>query len=426
MKRIAPALVALSALLCAVPAIAQTIAVPASAVPASAVPAGAILANEPAWLSLERGRRAYADKEFGAALMAFETAIETRRDSFSAAALRLDQALLSKPAVEAGDSISAALAAFAADDLLQTDYRRISEASRGSLRALLEALRAERISDSHRAFIEALLLAMEYGPPERFGDSIGALRRELDDLVSYPEAEYWKGKVFLLEGELELAERQFLRAFDMRQALDVPEDRYAILYDLAALYRTAGDDAAWEAVMKRILADDPVAGEPPLDPFLRQAMMDTLLDAGFDRFMTLYRLEPSFSLEANGEMGGFYLERGRASAPLHAAVAVNMVLTRAVSMLRSRDRDYAWAGLDDFLSRIAARRDITEYLAGQGLNKLLLTLGDALYVAGARRSATPLWRVVAASGERPYAGVAARRLAEPASAVRTAAPPMNP
>lgn len=395
---------------------------PAAAAQASSGALPAPWQGSPAWLHLEQGKRLYAQKDFGGALVEFDRAITSRRDSFAEARGLLAVALDAKTAKAASGSIAAALAAFAAEDFLAKDYRRLVEAAGGSSKRLYQALRAERISEGHRAFLGAMLAVLDYRPMEHFKDSLKTLGEEIDLLAFYPEAEFWKGRVFAVEGELALAERQYLRAFDMRASLEVPEERYAILYALADLYRTQDDAVAWENVMKRILSDDPVAGEPALDPFLRDAMMATLKDAGFDRFVVLYRIEPSFSFEANEAVAEFYLERGRAAASLHAAVAASMVVTRAVAMLRERDRDYAWTGLADFRARAAARVDISSYLAERGFNRLLLILADSLYAANARKEADYLWRSVAAAGEAPYAAVAARRLTEPTSAIRTLKP----
>ena len=127
---------------------------------------------EPAWLSLERGKRAFAAKDFGTAIVEFDRAIAGRRDSFTAAAGRLDQALQSK-AVKAGrSSIQESLAIFASEDFIQRDLDRIAARYGSSTKSMLEALRKERISDSHRAFIEVLLLVLEYKPIEELGDSI--------------------------------------------------------------------------------------------------------------------------------------------------------------------------------------------------------------------------------------------------------------
>jgi hypothetical protein len=376
------------------------------------------LSAEPAWLSLERGKRLYNDKDFGGAFMAFELAVISRRESFQTAAQRLEQVMATPTVKAAGDSIRRILAAFAAEEFIQRDYAAMVAASQGSLRRLLTTMLGQKISDSHRAFLTVLLQVLEYRPESALDDSAALLIRQVHLLSRYPEAEYWKGRVFMVEGELGLAEFQFRRADDWRESLENPGERLTILYSLLDLQETRSDMVAWEETIRVLRADDQIEQ----DPFLRDAMMSTLRNPGFDRFMLLYRIEATGSLEANRRWAEFLLDRGRRNADLYAAVAVNMVLTRAISMLRVRDSSYMWAGLEDFLVRAYNRNEVASYLRDQELNRMLLVLADALYIATARQNAFVLWRTVADSGVLPHASVATARLRNPDSAVRRALP----
>jgi len=373
--------------------------------------------TDPAWLSLERGKQAYDSREFGDAIVAFDRAINVRRTTFVAAADRLDKALDAKPIKTANDSIKVALANLAAEDFLQRDYAALLRLHGSSAKTLLEAVRKERISESHRAFIEVVLQVLEYRPIETFDDSIQTLKSVVERLQRYPEAEYWKGKVFMLEGEMALAESQMQRALAMRDSLEIPDEQYTIMYAMAELYGARNDNVAWENVMQAI-----VAGDATMDPYLQDAMMSTLVAAGFDRFMVLYRIEPTYALEANAALGEFYLERGRAAAMSHAAIAINMTLTRAVNMIRAKDRDFVWTTLQDFIKRASERSEVSEFLRSARLYRQMLTLADAMYIAGARTNAMLLWKTIVSSGILPQSSVASARLANPATAVRRSAP----
>lgn len=373
--------------------------------------------TDPAWLSLERGKQAYASREFGDAIVAFDRAINVRRAAFAAAADRLDKALGAKAIKTSNDSIKMALANFAAEDLLQRDYALIVRSHGFSTRTLLEAVRKERISESHRAFIEVVLQVLEYRPIESLDDSIQALRGVVARLQRYPEAEYWKGRVFMLEGEMELAESQMQRALSMRDSLEIPDEQFTIMYSMADMYGARDDYVAWENVMNAI-----VAGDASMDPYLEDAMMATIVDGGFDRFMVLYRIEPTYALEAHAALAEYYLDRGRAAAMPHAAVALNMTLTRAVNMLRAKDRDFAWTSLQNFMKLASQRSEVTEFLESARLYRQMLTLADAMYIAGARTNAIQLWKVTASASSLPQSSVASTRLADPSTAVRRSAP----
>ncbi len=388
--------------------------------------ASAPRSGEPAWLSLERGKRAFESKRFGEALVAFDTAITLRRDSFTAAGDKLARALDSKEASAADGSIRKALSAFAEADFISRDYDRIVSLAGPSIEVLIVALKKERISDNHRNFIEALQRVLEYKSIESLNDSISTFRYEIHALSRYPEAEYWKGKIFFMEGELDLAENQFKRALDQALSLDIPEDMFSILYAMADLYEVKADRVARERVLQRIL--DGVSAAPDdqgaahLDAALRSAMAKTLREAGFDKFMTLYRVEPSFALDAYAELASFYLENGRADAMINSAIAANMTLTRAIRIMQAKDRDYSWRSLEDFLLKARTNRDVMEYLSKYPLHRMLLVLADALYIEGGRGFAGVMWSTLETQGVEPYASVAKARLLRPDSAVRRTMP----
>ncbi len=381
--------------------------------------------GEPAWLLLERGKLAYENKDFGLAIVEFDTAISERRSVFTLAADRLGRAMQSETGLSGGDSIRKTLSAFAEEDFLKRDYDRFLATYGTSSRTLFDALRKERLSESHRAFIDVLLMVLEYRTLESLEDSNSTLSAAVELLSRYPEAEYWKGRVFFIEGELSLADTQYRRAYSMRASLEIPEERYTILYSMAEIYEARSEYVAWENVMKSILND----GEPGtdtnndgIDPYLRDAMMSTLVESGFDRFLTLYRLEPSNTLTANVALAAYYLERGRAAATLHAAIAANMNFTRIISMMRAKDRDYTWKGLDDFLTRVSGRKDLWSYLETSDIPRLMLALADALYISGSRKHAADIWRFVKSVGIMPYKATAEVRLTNPGSAIRRVTP----
>jgi hypothetical protein len=151
-------------------------------------------------------------------------------------------------------------------------------------------------------------------------------------------------------------------------------------------------------------------------------MAKTLRESGFDKFMSLYRVEPSFALDAYADLASFYLENGRADAMINAAIAVNMTLTRAIHIMQAKDRDYSWHNLEDFLLKARKNRDVMEYLSKYPLHRMLLVLADALYIEGGRGFAAGMWKTVETQGVEPYAGVAQARLARPDSAVRRTMP----
>ena len=69
-----------------------------------------------------------------------------------------------------------------------------------------------------------------------FDNSFSKLTEFVSTTVAYPEADFLVGKIYRLEGETELALKNYNSAYENKFFLDVPEMQYDILYELADLY----------------------------------------------------------------------------------------------------------------------------------------------------------------------------------------------
>ncbi len=370
----------------------------AAACAASLVLAPALGASESkVWVEFENGKRLFREKEFGEALNSFRSAAAERRRMFEDASRALSAALDSPQAGRAEGSILALVDEFAKDIFLSSELDQIKLQAGSSLRKRIDLLRQRRLTDRFRGFLDALYLTLDYRTFDELGDSLAALQKAAAALAMYPEAEFWIGRVFQAEGELRLAEIQYSRAWDMREAYEVSDDRFTPLYALADLYRTRGDFLRMEEQYAQIVGQDPTASDPR-NEYLRNAMLNTLTRDGFDKFMSLYRTEGDFAVRAFDALGSFWYESGRqGKAVLYLGLAVNRVLTKAIDAIRGEEPSYAYTTLAELLGRIAARRDLEEYARNAELHRLLFTLADALYANGARAPARDLWRVLAST-----------------------------
>lgn len=368
-----------------------------------------LAAVDDSWLSFESGKNSFDERRFGEALNAWNLAVETRRSLFDQARARILSARADPEAVWAKDSISALIAIFAKRDVIERDYAAIREKAGGSLRKEAELLKERRLADGFSGFLDALVLILEHRPASEIGDSLDRLLEAAAALRSYPEAEYWIGRVYLVEGELRLAELQFKRAYDMRESLEIPEDRFVILEALAGIYR---DQARWrdyEETLGEIVDAAPLFAEN--EDFLRGAMERSLAEEGFDKFMILYRVDLGASLAATVELGEHYLRNGRPQALIHLAAGANGMLTRIIGHLKEEDPSFVYRNLPTMLERIEADRELSRYAEEVGLFRALYYLGEALVAQGYRDSARGIWRALARkSAQAPWSALSEKAL----------------
>jgi hypothetical protein len=349
-------------------------------------------ATDPSWLLFQRGVRLFGDRSLGEALLAFKQAIDARSSLFDRASADIAAAVAAKEAGQARGSISTLVALLAARDLIRSDYQDIHAQAAGSLVAEMGLLRERSPSAPLRGLIDATLLVVEERGLSRLGDSLEALRKAALNLSHYPEAEFWIGRVYQAEGESRLAELQMLHALDMGASLEVPEDRFAMLEDLAAIYKIQGDLKDYELRLREVAdASDLFAGK---DQYYRNALERILANQGFDKFMALYRIQESKALDAYSKLGEFYLEARRPLATLYLAASVNAMLTREIEGLRVDSPSFAYTSLSDLAARIQGDRQLSGFAAEKGLWRDLLLLGEALAAAGNRDTAREIWTVL--------------------------------
>ena len=358
----------------------------------------------------EEGRRLFEARLFGQSLASFQAAVAERSDQYLQAKARIEAVTSQKDLGKAKDSISAIVKLLAQRDLIDADIAKIEADASGSLRSEAGLLLGRRLSADFEYFLKALTLVLDRREASTLRNSLSALGKACDELSCFPEAEYWIGKVYSAEAEPRLAELQYKRAWDERAALEIPDERFDILQDLADLYRSQKSWYSYGECLEKAVAEDPLFGEK--QDFLRAAMERALGQQGFDRFYGLYHASYGPWTRAERDLGSFYLDNGRPQALIHLAVAVNSVLSRCAARIAERDSSWEYGGLAGLLEKIEADRELAAFARSTGLYESLQRLGLALERSGYRESAREVWGVLAAmKGIEPWNRGAAQALA---------------
>ena len=252
------------------------------------------------WYTLERGKLSFRNGDYGDALLAFEDARRQRRAVYE----RMERNLI--------------------DVMSIGDVRRMSDSLDWVERY---------IEERHYAAAGEALTELYYRvPKESFKNSAAAALAALSALKDYPEAEYWIGETYRLEGELTLALKQFQKAYELRSLFENAGFNVELLYKIAAIRKTLREYNEMERTLLLVLSADRLwAGDAAAAPdgeqlepagtipagvspsFARQAMTRTLENEGVDRFLTLYRYNNAVTEEAHRLLGFYYYASGRHS-----------------------------------------------------------------------------------------------------------------
>jgi tetratricopeptide (TPR) repeat protein len=240
-----------------------------------------------------------------------------------------------------------------------------------------------------------------------YGRAIRQFRLALEKQPVFPEATAAIGRAYEMDRSFDLAERYYLEALSRSAQLYVPEDKYAISYDLAALYAVEGRSKDYIDVLSRVINDHPLSADIAENRQLKASYLRTLRDDGIDRLLTLFRMPLDFAHRAYSESGIFHLKSQRYGvAVLHLSVAVIQVVSTVVEEIRRTDLDYEYESLAEILALIGESDELMEFANRSNAFSSLYYLAAALFGDRSLVAAGEIWTALA---ESPIAGPYQRR-----------------
>jgi tetratricopeptide (TPR) repeat protein len=328
--------------------------------------------NAPYWYKLERGKRLFRSGSYGEALTLFEEARNERRIFYEdrrSAVL----ALLSLPEVRAMEDSLDRIIAFAQE--------RHYEAANAAFAELFFRIPREELYGAASASLDLF-----------------------DRLKAYPEAEFWIGEVYRVEGSASIAVKQYERALSMTETLkgnlgDNLADsalETEMLFRLASFQKINGNYNEMERRLEQILERDTLWSEEP-SSFVRNAMQRTLENEGVDRFLLMYRHQNSVTEKAHRLLAEyFYLSGRHLRAAEHYLFAWLIASTTVIEAYQSKLIDeFRFTTLSAVTSSLSRRPDITAYMNEVEYYKTAYYLGASLYGAGRENAARSVWNYLA-------------------------------
>jgi tetratricopeptide (TPR) repeat protein len=321
----------------------------------------------PYWFTLERGKLYFRSGAYGDALAAFEDARTQRKELYTG----MEQDLI---------------------DLLSIpEVRRL-----GDSLDRVEAYVSERNQPRAAQALEELYYRL---PKESLRNSARTALEQLGRLKDYPDAEYWIGETYRIEGELGIALRQYQRAYEQRALLEIPGFEVEILYKIVDIHRTRQEYIEMEQRLLEILEGNSREGNPRdslwsagSGIFTRNAMLRTIENDGANRFLTLYRYDNTTVERAHRLLGFFYYASGRHSrAAEHLLFSFLIQNTIFIDELIRNQFDFTFSTLDALIDAALRRPALPAYIEEVEYYKTIYYLGAALYGSGKLPPAREFW-----------------------------------
>jgi tetratricopeptide (TPR) repeat protein len=244
-----------------------------------------------------------------------------------------------------------------------------------------------------------------------FGKALQLYKEAILAAGVMPEAEAAIGDIYREEGETEMAVRQYARAYGLRNALAIPEQKYDILYRWAGLCEDQELYNEMESRLLLIIADDRWSTSEQLPVQVER----NYVEKGLDHVLSLYRFDSWFATAAHSRLGWFYYRTGRyPQAIRHLLYAVILQVADASEFLRQKDADAVVDGLATFFSLVLRDREARSWLESSSICADLYYLAASSWELGHPLRAQATWKVLEGVKEAgKYADLSRRQLSWP-------------
>jgi tetratricopeptide (TPR) repeat protein len=247
-----------------------------------------------------------------------------------------------------------------------------------------------------------------------YGLAMKYYQEAIQKSAMFPEAEVAIGDIYYLEGEFTLAEMQYEKAYRIKNAFYIPEDKYAVLQKLASLHESQENYRAMEEDLLSILADDAQYSDPKWTQ-LRAQIEDNFYKKGLDHVLKLYQFETYFSILAHGKLGWFYYKTGRiGNAIQHLLFALIAIKSELTQSLRDLDSDYEFETLSDVFRIERGNAEITKYLQSMEAFRCLYYLASSVWSSPYTGRAMEIWKLLSETTQAgEYADLSKKQLKKP-------------
>ncbi len=323
--------------------------------------------TDKAWHLMETAKIAIERKEFGNALLYVERAVEVHTREYQQNYEYLKNALKPRQVKRAGDDIE----------------------------EVYKALKERDDYDACKIMDSVFLLR----PPIFFDFSISRFMSYLDEKVAFPEADYITGNIYSIQGEYKQAMFYFERAYSKVHLLEIPDERFNIIYSIADVAGLLGQHDMQEKYLLLVLTEDPTFGSTVLESSKLKAMLNTIIkEKTTDKFFRLYRVNKEIALKAYRDLSKMYLEAGNTKRSLTtSALAASIALTSLSSMLEKSDFSYVYSDFKDVLTRTGKNAGIRQWAEDKKLWDVFINFADAMEVNGCSAQAIDMYHKIAES-----------------------------
>lgn len=215
-----------------------------------------------------------------------------------------------------------------------------------------------------------------------FNNSIQSILDYYQNFYIYPEADFLEAKIYRLEGEFDLAKQFYLEAWKNSDKLDIPMQKYDILYELASLYKIQNNLSDYEKTLLLIVSDDEnFYKDGKQSGFLTSIIKNINSGIDLDKFFLLYRCDSYNSINAYFQLAQLYLEKNMKEKLLEVSIMGMLTsVTRIEQILKERELEYTYKNFNHFYYLATQYSDIIAWGIENKIWQGFFNFGQAMEV----------------------------------------------
>lgn len=258
-----------------------------------------------------------------------------------------------------------------------------------------------------------------------FGNSLPKLAEWLNRLDEYPECDFLLAKIYRLEGEYDLALRFLKNARAQSDLLDVPAQKFDILYESAALAKAMGDKSELEGCLLLVVADDGLYKDDASKRAMARSAALKRKDV-VDYFFMLHRHSALNSIKAYFELGQIYKGQKRLRDAWNmTANGVVCAFTWTLEILRDRSPEYSFGSLKGFFAECGRYEDVMAWAGSKQVWKGFYDMALLAKENGFGKFGSSMLEIMASSCPDQYWAAAAKNSLPAKSAGDSSAAPAS-
>ena len=236
-------------------------------------------------------------------------------------------------------------------------------------------------------------------PPVFFDKSISKLMSWLEKRKAFPETDYLTGRIYFAEGDYEQAMHYYKEAWNSHNFLEIPDERFNIIYALADTSKLLRKYDEQEKYLLLVLTEDPIYGTTNLESDALQAMIKTISsEKTTEKFFLLYRNRNPIALKAYMDLTDIYMEAGKNRRALATAVLASIItITNLDDLILKDNYTYEYTNLSDLLHRLNRKQEVILWAEKQNFWRAFMNLADCLSNNGNTEQASYLYSKLAES-----------------------------